>query len=500
MMLKRFFRSRIGRSFVVLFGLALFTHFLDSRGYLHGAQMALGLDPMLQVTAPGTPSEIGIVEITEDDYRNYFCGQSPLDGRGVIALVEAVREKLHPAVIGVDLDTSDWKPGDIPAPCYKLDLPPCTHKTDKGENAPDQTCMANEVRHLVTENYPTKVVWAEIPREIPAEQRLKWYERLARLPKFLWTGEPEESKVLQLQTVAGRSPDSLVSGIPRFPLDLDGVVRKYRRRIEVEPSPDVDVPNPPKSKEQDSLPHALASACEACVRDNRAWQEEERHHSSEDVILKFATSKSVFNPKDANDLLPPLPGATKEKPTQANIEQALSIRPLTIVLIGGTYKGARDIYRTPLGEMPGVQLLAQALETDLHEGISETSEYTKFCADLLAGLGVIFLWNSKIVSRYAPLKRIFSLTLFGIPGAFLLLSLYLFHHRIWLDSIAILVGVVIHQVYEEFDKIKEYTEEIEHKDCTIAGLKKRLEESRGAEPQPASASAVSASKSDKADE
>jgi hypothetical protein len=62
------------------------------------------------------------------------------------------------------------------------------------------------------------------------------------------------------------------------------------------------------------------------------------------------------------------------------------------------------------------------------------------------------------------------------------------------------VGVVIHQVYEEFDKIKEYTEEIEHKDCTIAGLKKRLEESRGAEPQPASASAVSGSKSDKADE
>ena len=195
-----------------------------------------------------------------------------------------------------------------------------------------------------------------------------------------------------------------------------------------------------------------------------------------------------------------MPGATKEKPTQANIEQALSIRPLTIVLIGGTYKGARDIYRTPLGEIPGVQLLAQALETDLHEGISETSEYTKFCADLLAGLGVIFLWNSKIVSRYVPLKRIFSLTLFGIPGAFLLLSLYLFHHRIWLDSIAILVGVVIHQVYEEFDKIKEYTEEIEHKDCTIAGLKKRLEESRGPEPQPASASAVSASKSDKAGE
>lgn len=139
MTLQKFFDSRMRRSLAVLFGLALVVHFLDSRGYLHGTQMALGLDPMLQGTAPATSTEIGIVKITEEDYRNYFCGQSPLDGRGVIALVLAVREKLHPAAIGVDLDTSDWKPGAIPAPCTRVDVLPCTRKGAGARTSPTRS-------------------------------------------------------------------------------------------------------------------------------------------------------------------------------------------------------------------------------------------------------------------------------------------------------------------------------------------------------------------------
>jgi CHASE2 domain len=483
MMSKKYISRRTRKSLIVLFVLAFVMHFLDSRGYLHGLQMALGLDPMLQVAAPGTPTDIGIVQITDDDYRNYFCGQSPLDGRGVLALVLAVREKLHPAVIGVDLDTSDWKSRNIPTPCPKLDKLRCAHPKKNGDNADDQDCMDEAVDRLVTENYPTTVVWAQIPRDLYAEGSLKWWQWLMhplKLLKVFWTGEREDSEIFQLQTVAGRSVCSIGWGIPRFPLDLDGAVRKYRRHIDFDPPVCPDKPKP-----QDSLPHALARACESCVRDNPPWQEEERHKSSEDLILKFFTNISNFNPQNAGDLLPPLPDGTSPRPSQAEdtrhrpsqveIDEALSMRPLRIVLIGGTYKGARDIYRTPLGEMPGVQLLAQALQTDLHESISETGEFKKFFVDILAGLAVIFLW-SETVSRYVSVKKVFWLSLVGIPFGFVLTSLYLFHHRIWLDTIAITVGVVLHQVYEEFDKIKEYKEEIERKTCTIAGLKKRLEE------------------------
>lgn len=485
MILKKYISRRMGHSLIVLFVLAILIHLLDSRGHLHGTQMALGLDPMLQVTASGTPTNIGIVQINDDAYRDYFCGQSPLDGRGVLALVWAVHEKLHPAVIGVDLDTSDWKSRNIPTPCTKLDKLRCPHPKKSGDYL-DQDCMDQEVDRLMRETYPTKVVWAQVPAETPTTP-LKWWQWLIsprKLARLVWTGEYEDPYVLQPQTVAGHSPCSMVSGIPRFPLDPDGAVRKYRRRIELDPSVCPDKPQP-----QSSLPHALATAlaavCEPCMADNSAWWKEEKHPSSEDLILKFSTRESAFSLQNAADLLPPLQDDTSPKPSQAQdsrsrpsqtqINEALAIRPLRIVLIGGTYKGARDIYRTPLGEMPGVQLMAQALQTDLHEGISETGEFRKFFVDILAGLAVIFLW-SETVSHYVSLKKVFWLSLFGIPGAFLLTSLYLFHHRIWLDTIAITVGVVIHQVYEEFDKITEYKEEIEARNCTIAELKKRLRE------------------------
>jgi hypothetical protein len=472
MNVKKYFSRRVRHSLYVLFGLTFGIHFLDSRGYLHGPQTALGLDPMLQVTASHTPTEIGIVEITEDDYRDYFCGQSPLDGRGVLALVLAVREKLHPAVIGVDLDTSDWKPRQIPTPCTKLDSLRCPQQQKKGDDVDAQACMDQEVDRLVRENYPTKVVWAQVPLDKPTEG-LKWWKWLVtpkglrKLWGLVWSGELEEPMVHELQNVAGRSADSLVWGIPMFPVDRDGAVRRYRRRIKIEPERD-DTWN--------SFPHALASACESCIVENGPWYKEERHQSSDDLILKLFADKSVFNPKDAKDLLPLLMDDHKPRPTQAYIDRALAVRPLQIVLIGGSYKSARDIYQTPLGEMPGVLLLAQAVETDLYGGISETGDFQKIFWDLLAGVGVIVLWNWKLISDWFSPRTIFILSLIGIPGAFLLLSFYLFHHRIWLDSIAILVGVVIHQVIEEFDKIKEYKEDIAHRDCTIRGLKKRLKE------------------------
>jgi hypothetical protein len=39
-----------------------------------------------------------------------------------------------------------------------------------------------------------------------------------------------------------------------------------------------------------------------------------------------------------------------------------------IVLVGGTYRAARDQYHTPLGMMPGLHILAQVVETELDGG------------------------------------------------------------------------------------------------------------------------------------
>ena len=518
-MLKKYLTRRMRHSLIVLFGLAVAVHFLDSRGYLHGPQMALGLDPMLQGRTPSTPVQVSLVKITDQDYKDYFCAQSPLDARAVLALVAAVQERLQPAVIGVDLDTSEWKKGAFPATCPKADKFPCTLESPKGENRADDSCLQGAIENLVhppvkmvgtadliksARVAPSTIVWAQIPGE-PEERtdRPTFWVRVESCWNLFWNGVREEWTALPLQTVEGKAipPESFQSGIPRFPLDSDGVVRRYRRRYFVFNNSAKQGSREGPPPEMNSLPHALAEACQTCSRD-RAWLREEEKHSNDDIIMNFV-DPYLFSPIEAGYLL----SATPQKsylntPQDEDVKEARALRQKEIVIVGGTYKGARDIYRTPFGEMPGVQLLAQAVENDLNQGISEVNEFKKFSADIFAGLLVIFLWNSKAVSRYLSLRFIFGLSLVGIFVAFTIFSHYLLRHSIWLDSIAILVGVVIHQVVEEFNKIQESKEEhqkvIEGKNCEIAGLKLRLEEFCGAVPTPGPPSAAT-SKSTKPD-
>jgi hypothetical protein len=479
----------MGRSLIVLVVLALGVHFLESRGYLHALQMTFGLDPMLQSTAGQTLIDVSIIKITDAEYRDYFCGQSPLDGRGVIALVDAVRDKLHPAVIGVDLDTSDWKAGEIPATCAHANFV-CTNAA----GVVDQSCLAGAVSKLVFSKRdrtmdkmaeraanlvahppsgsraPTAVVWAQVPGDpVPAPEPKEWWAPFQRAWRIVWLGDREPETLLPLQPVAGRivRAETILSGIPRFPLDPDGVVRRYQRRYQVlSGSSGTGEP-----VEMSSLPHAVLEACESCVAGDRRWWSEEENHSGEDQILKFSAGPHVFNPLDGRYVLPPLPGSAIPQAQQAEIDAALALRPTPIVLIGGTYKGARDVYRTPLGEMAGVELLAQAIETDLHEGVEETGDFWKLVVDILAGALVILLWKSKVLARSMSVRTFFLVSLAVLGVAFGLFSKFLFQHGIWMDSVAIVLGVFIHQVWEEFEKIAEQ----EH---IIARFEQKIEDSQ----------------------
>ncbi|HST11548.1 MAG TPA: CHASE2 domain-containing protein [Terriglobales bacterium] len=493
--MRHFFQSRMGRSVIVLVVLALGVHFLESRGYLHALQMTFGLDPMLQNTAGETPIDVSVVKITDAEYRDYFCGQSPLDGRGVLALVNAVREKLHPAVIGVDLDTSDWKPGEIPATCARANFV-CT----SAAGVVDQGCLAGAVSKLVFSKRdramdrmveraadlaahppagspsPTTVVWAQVPGDpMPASERKEWWAPLQRAWRIVWRGEREPETVLPLQPIVGRTvrADTIFSGIPRFPLDPDGVVRRYQRRYRVV----AENAGAGEPTEMSSLPHAMLEACESCVAGDRRWWSEEKNHSGEDLILKFAAGAHAFNPLDGRYVLPPLGGSTIPQAQQADIDATLALRPTPIVLIGGTYKGARDVYRTPLGEMAGVELLAQAIETELHEGVEETGDFWKLVVDILAGALVILLWKSTTLARSMSVRTFFLVSLVVLGVGFGLFSKFLFRHGIWIDSVAIVFGVFIHQVWEEFEKIEEHEETIEEQEHIIARLEQQIEDS-----------------------
>lgn len=502
------------RSFWVLIGLALIMHFLDSRGYLHTPQMALGLDPMLKEGAPETPIDVSIVKISDQDYQDYFCGKSPLDARAVVGLVQAVQQKLHPAVIGVDLDTSDWKPQEYPASCANAIVFACSKSSGKDASLADAECLARELNQLLPKSrgqldktlsdterlveqgaHASSIVWAQVPGDpVPAATEGGW----KAFVKTVWSGEREEATALPLQTVVGRDlgPDSERSGVPRFPVDPDGVVRRYRRWYRVINPPVNPKSALPQAQLMASMPHAVVKACQSCIAENREWREEEANQSEEDLILKYVGDPSVFTPIEAHYLLPPVSGKLFPNPQQMEIDRALELKQPKIVLIGGTYKGARDVYRTPLGEMAGVELLAQAVETDLHKGIQEPNDVWKILADITAGLLGILLWNSKPLVHSMSLRMFFVVCVGAVFLAFTFLSRFLFQHGIWLDTAAIVLGVIVHQVWEEFDLIEEHEEKCKTQEEIIVRLEQQIEDmknpSDAVEPSSPAAAPTSA--------
>jgi hypothetical protein len=109
---------------------------------------------------------------------------------------------------------------------------------------------------------------------------------------------------------------------------------------------------------------------------------------------------------------------------------AASLEPLkgSIVIIGGSYKGGRDIYWTPLGEMPGALILVNAIHTLLEYG--EIQPLPTWIKTLTYLILVIFM--SLVLARFGYSQGSLIIGLFVI---FILIpaSLFLFNYGIWLD-------------------------------------------------------------------
>jgi CHASE2 domain-containing sensor protein len=470
---KRTFSSRIRGGLPWLFLLVVIVHFLDSRGYLYELQMAIGPDLGLQQMDAKAPIDVSIIGITDDDYRDLFCSQSPLDGRGVIALIKRVQATMQPEAIGVDLDTSDWLPGNIPASCSKANLL-CT-TTKNGVTSVDQQCLMDELGKIKSKDFPTTVVWAQVPETPKSKETEKWMSRQWR--KFS-EGEREAGTILPLRPAATETSclGPANSGIPIFPLDPDGEVRRYRRRFPVEPLS--ECPGKVTDHSLPSLPYALANACRSCIPGG--WEPASEKNLDETRFLKFYGDEYAFHRVDAAHVLG---------------QSATPVKDRKIVLIGGAYRGARDVYRTPLSrprskEMPGVDLLAQAIETDLHGGVAELNLAEKLLLDGTAGFVVLVLWAASFTFWSVSTRMLLFINIAVITGVFVLLSQVLFPIGIWLDCVAIAVGVVLHQIASELEAIEEYKEDIEDykkdihdrdklltdRQCQIDALNARIQE------------------------
>jgi CHASE2 domain-containing sensor protein len=116
-----------------------------------------------------------------------------------------------------------------------------------------------------------------------------------------------------------------------------------------------------------------------------------------------------------------------------------------IVLLGGSFWQGRDHYTTPVGDLAGVEVLAQILETELDGGgPREPKAWQLFIIQCLAGFGIVAIFHR----RHLPVAFGMSLALCALaaPAA----SLFAFRTwKLWFYFLPALCAWLIQQLYDE---------------------------------------------------
>jgi len=341
---------------------------LEHQGCTRSWEMA-GLDSFVRFSAPRYSDDILVVEITDDDYEHEFQSRSPLNADRLGALLTAIHGA-HPALMVLDIDTSDES-------FRKLGELGITGWSD--------------------------VVWARVPKRPPRG------------------AQPENNYQAELEPVAGGLvTDASHVGVPVFPVDSDGVVRRYRQQLETSAG---------------TLP---SLAWNAAKRYNIKARER-----SGDILFNFAGDRYAFPVVQAGEFLDP-----------THPQQWSRILGGKIVMVGGDYAAGRDTYFTARGEMAGVELVAHAAQSDLQGGgIGEGSFLLSAAFDIALGTLLVFLFY------WFNLKPAFLISLSCLVVLPVAASLVTFHSlAYWVSFIPLMLGMLVHQL---LDYVREQGEQLE---------------------------------------
>lgn len=357
-------RSGILSAVILIFVFLLIFITLYERAHVLQDLERTARDFQARIRSPWDSTSVAIVRITDADYYDLFGGESPLAPDRLRELIDAIARG-NPAVIGVDLATSDSTYRDFAA----------------GEDWPP-------------------IVWA---RETIACSELP-----DRPP-----GCPDDGRSL-LDFATSESADGRY-GLVAVRRDPDGVIRRYQRWTAV----------------ADTLHPAFSTA----VRMAAGHMPSDSVRSSQDYFIHYRPwpGGAVF---DASFVL--------RAARSPDFEETGVLRD-RIVLLGGSYRAARDRYATPLGEMSGVAILAQVTQTEL-AGRGTEPLRRDVIGVLLFVNGLALLLLFQLVS----FPRVFLVSLVSIPvlatGSGLILEGTPF--ALWPYLIPLLVAVLIQQLYQ----------------------------------------------------
>jgi len=215
------------------------------------------------------------------------------------------------------------------------------------------------------------------------------------------------------------------SGIALLPLDTGKVIQRFQRRFltDVGPRPSFHW----EVVESFCQIPAKASVCGDAIR----------RTSDKELIFNVFRNHYNLKPISISNLLKQAGGARWK-------DQAI-IRD-KVILLGGYYRAARDTYHTPLGIKSGVELIAQAIETEVGRGSYESGNelyFHIFVVEVFLGIACALL------HFYCSSSIALTGNLVGIPLLSIIISYLVFSAvGLWVNFIPITAGALIHQLYE----------------------------------------------------
>jgi CHASE2 domain-containing sensor protein len=398
------------RSLPTTIFLALMMAGLEHLGVLRGFE-SYALDAMLRSRTTQPVSNLVIVTIDDQDYRDIFGGTSPVNPDRLEEVLRAIADG-QPRVIGVDLDTSapQFARSTWPSVMWARDARPLCPDADETADA-EAACEPDDLVRL-------GACGGQLTERLTDKHHIET--------------DP-------------------TTGVVVFPQDEDGVVRRYRRTFE---STEAEPPSALKG-EIDTLPWAVVQQyadatraasdqpCVECDRIDRLRHEDGGH----ELVLNFAGDRYRFNRLPVRFLLQ---AAAKDYwKTDSPLRDS-------IVLVGGTYRAARDSYATPVGIRFGVELIAQAIESDLQGGgIRRINWAIATALDFVAGWILLYL-SWRFTGRKSIWINIAGIIVLSLGASLLAFNAFAY----WFNFTAVLSGIWVHMLWEHSLERRELKHEL----------------------------------------
>jgi CHASE2 domain-containing sensor protein len=223
-----------------------------------------------------------------------------------------------------------------------------------------------------------------------------------------------------------------LTGISGLFQDWDGVIRRSRRYFSTARE------SGGQTELGDSFPWAIVRAfCQKSPKASRLCSEAGQHNRKieRDKFLNFSGNRYDL-PTYAASFVLTAHGAEWWKDKSPFRDK--------VVLLGGSFRAARDVYNTPLGTTSGVQLMAQVVESELQgRGISQVNKLLMILFDFAAWIVLVAVYY------FCPLTVALWVSIFAIPLFSLAGSLFAFSSlAYWADFTPVILGVLIHQLYD----------------------------------------------------